>query len=141
NSLRLPGFVIARGMGTAAPLEIVARRAIGTGGSRQVGDVVLLPGPRPGGAFGQRLDRCVMQPGMPFRRHLGGFLAARVQNPAAFAAVQRPALVLVITVAELVGADELAVNPGMQQRSDVHGVSYPPDVPREYGTMRAQGPA
>src|ERR1700731_57138 len=68
-----------------------------------------------------------MQPGVPFRGHLGPFGLASIHDPALFAAGAPAAapqrlrpLLAIITVAETVGADQLAAEPGQQARADRH---------------------
>src|SRR5205814_5009618 len=67
----------------------------------------------------------VVQPGMPFRRHLGAFRLAIVDDPAPLAAepaaAQPPRLVAlqpVIPVAVIVDADRRAAQPGQQPCSE-----------------------
>src|SRR5262249_50718824 len=100
-----------------------AAREIGKGRTGHVWLVRLFPGmPRAGGAR-QFVDR-VVQPGMPFRRHLRSFRLAIIDDPAFLAAGPTPAApqrlsaaLAVIAVTVRIGADQLAAKPSQQARA------------------------
>src|SRR5215472_7575378 len=126
-----PRLVIPGGAGTVAATPDRAGRIIGVRRSSHVRLVRLLPGiARPVGAR-QLVDRMV-QPGMPFGRHLRAFRLAIVDNPtllaagAASAAPHRPAAALaIIAVAVIVRADPFAPQPSQQTRAERHPRSVP----------------
>src|SRR5688500_434388 len=88
---RGPGLVIAGGRLPLAAFERVAGRAIGRRRPGQVRQMLLLPRIAQASAvLGRVLDR-VMQPAMPFWRHLGSLRLALVDDPAALVAALDPA--------------------------------------------------
>src|SRR5262245_59929180 len=58
---------------------------------------------------------------MPFGRHLAGLRYALVEHPAPLPALPLGPLVEVVAVAELVGADKLAVEPSENAGAERHG--------------------
>src|SRR5206468_1581185 len=92
------------------------RRMVGLGGPGQVWLVVLFPGIAL--AWARHLVDHVMQPSMPFRRHLRAFRGPLIDDPApltaeppAAPAGRLVALQPVIAVAIGIGADDLAAQP------------------------------
>src|SRR5277367_1546801 len=84
GSFRRPRLVIASRTIAVAAAQHRAGRMVGQRGPGHVRLVILLP--RMALArLGQVVDH-VMQPGMPFRRHLGAFRLAVVDDPAPVAA-------------------------------------------------------
>src|SRR5262249_3142502 len=80
-------------------------------------------------AVGGQLVHGVVQPGMPFRRHFRGLRRAVIEHPAALAAVAATAgteltarLLPIVTGAVRIGADELALPPREEPRSNGHAV-------------------
>src|SRR5271167_3969958 len=103
-----------------------ARRMIGVGRAGHVRLVLLLPGIADAVSSRDLVDR-VVQPGMPFRGHLRPLRLAVIHDPALFAAgaptaaPQRPGTLLaIVPVAEIVGSDQLAPEPGQQSRAERH---------------------
>src|SRR5271170_7966034 len=81
---RRPRLVIAGGADTVAAAQHRARRMVGQRGPGHVRLVVLFPGMALA-RLRQLVDH-VMQPGMPFRRHLGALGFAIIDHPAPLAA-------------------------------------------------------
>src|SRR5215472_1798577 len=95
--------------------------------------MLLLPGIfRLGLARRRRRVDGMMQPAMPLRRHARGFGDAVIEHPAPLAARHAAAfderaagLLAVIAVAELIGADQLSLEPGVKSRANAHRRSRP----------------
>src|SRR6266436_9641610 len=81
---RRPRLVIAGRAEAVAAAQHRAGRMVGQGGAGHVRLVVLFPGIALA-RLGQLVDH-VVQPGMPFRRHLGALRLAIVDDPAPVAA-------------------------------------------------------
>ena len=96
----------------------MAGRAIAGGCTGGIGEMRFLPGPP--ARIRQRRIRGVMQPGMPFRRHLAGLGHAGIGHPAATRQPGPQALILVIDIAVAVAADKAAAQPCMDAGADVH---------------------
>src|SRR5438270_1636189 len=114
---RGPGLVIAGGAWAMPAAQHRARRVVGLRRPGQVRLMRLLP--RVTLARLRHLVDHVMQPGMPFRRHLRALRLAVVDDPAPFAAEapapEPPRLVAfqpVVAVAVIVGTHERAPQPG-----------------------------
>src|SRR6185312_1836964 len=134
-----PGLVIARRLRALAAAIGVARRPVGERRARLVRLVRLLPGPGRLVAARHDIGRA-MQPGIPLRRHLRGLGLALIEDPAALQAHRARILAAVIAIAEGIGADRLASQPGIEPGTDRHLV---PSMPRrraaDYGTARLRG--
>src|SRR5262245_34107942 len=94
---------------------------MGAGRAGEVGPVRLPPWPRRDLVLGRRYVNGVMQPAVPGRRHGRGFGETVVDHPSPLAPQRRIDLAApgaVVAVAELVLADELAVERGPQQRAE-----------------------
>src|SRR5579863_8935511 len=119
SALRPPGLIIAGGRRPHAGCERRTRRAPGLLRSGQIGQMRQLPGPRLVILIRRRnIDR-VMQPAVPAGRRHRTFGDPGIDDPAAFVAerrVLRPAAGAVITVAKLIGADQLALLPRVEER-------------------------
>src|SRR5216684_4563949 len=114
---RRPRLVIAGRASAVAAAQHRAGRMVGQGGPGHVRQVVLFPGMALA-RLGQLVDH-VMQPGMPFRRHLGAFRLAVVDDPAPVAAespaapprrLVAPEAIVVVAVG--VAADRHPAQPG-----------------------------
>src|ERR1700693_1578573 len=81
---RRPRLVIAGRAVAVAAAQHRARRMVGLRGPGHVRLMILFPGMALA-RLGQLVDH-VMQPGMPFRRHLGAFRLAVIDDPAPVAA-------------------------------------------------------
>src|SRR5215467_4308671 len=82
------------------------------------------------------VDR-VVQPGMPFRRHLRSFRLAIIDDPALLAAGPAPAApqrfsaaLAVIAVTVRIGADQFAAKPSQQARAERHRFIHASSSPR-----------
>src|SRR5216683_3965666 len=120
---RRPRLVIAGRASAVAAAQHRAGRMVGLRGPGHVRQVVLFPGMALA-RLGQLVDH-MMQPGMPFRRHLGAFRLAIVDDPAPVAAkppaaAPRRLLALepVIAVPVGIGADGFAAQPGQYSGSE-----------------------
>src|SRR3546814_13518707 len=82
--------------------------------------MLFLPDAAGGLAAGRRRHDDAMQPAMPFRRHLRRIRRAVVHHPATLPLLPAGPLVQIVFVAELVGADQLPVQPGEEAGSDAH---------------------
>src|ERR1700756_2241634 len=130
GSTRRPRLVIASRWRAMAAAQHPAGRAIRERRACQIGLMRLLPGiMRPLTGFRRRVDG-VMQPGMPLRRHARGLDLAVIDDPASLPARHATAanqlsvtLLPVVAVAELVGADQLALPPREQPRANGHARS------------------
>src|SRR6202158_4267586 len=124
---RLPGFVIAGGGRAAAGFERRARRPVGVRRAGEIRPVRLLPLARLVVLLGRRHVDGVVQPAVPRRRHARGLGDAAIDHPApleAEARIDLAAARAVVAVAEFVLADELAVEPSPQLRTE--GLAVPP---------------
>src|SRR5579862_3244459 len=90
----------------------------------------LLPRPARGRRIRQ-IVRDVMEPPVPFRRHLGCLGLALVEHPAPLPALHAAALderrafpLAVIAIAGAVAADQLAAPPGKEPRPDRHETPF-----------------
>src|SRR5208282_1825765 len=126
GSFRGPRLVIPGRAGPVPAAQDRARRVIGVGCAGHVRLVLLLPGIAD--AIGARhlVDR-VVQPGVPLGWHLGPLRLAIIDDPALFAAGAPTAapqrlgtLLAIVPVAEIVGPDQLAPEPGQQSRAERH---------------------
>src|SRR5712691_6053252 len=120
---RRPRLVIAGRANAVATTQHRAGRMVGERGPGHVRLVVLFPGMALA-RLGWLVDH-VMQPGMPFRRHLGALRLAIVDDPAPVApetpaAEPRRLVALepVIAIPVGVGADIHAAQPGQYSRSE-----------------------
>src|SRR5262249_5547253 len=138
-----PRLIIPGGGGAVAAAQHRAARVIGKGRAGHIRLVLLLP--RVARTVGARdlVDR-MMEPGMPTRGHLGCFRLTIVDDPTLFAtgppaaAPQRLAAPFaVIAVAEAVGSDQFAPQPGQQTRAQRHR-SIPPSLIAIYRTARGR---
>src|SRR6266496_3344164 len=114
---RRPRLVIAGRANAVAAAQHRAGRMIGERSPGHVRQVVLFPGMALA-RLGRLVDH-VVQPGMPFRRYLGAFRLAIVDDPApvapeppAAAPCRLVALETVITIPVRVGTDIHAAQPG-----------------------------
>src|SRR5215831_11478663 len=131
-----PRLVVPGGRRPLAAATDRAAREIGKGRTGHVWLVRLFPGiPRAVGAR-QFVDR-VVQPGMPFRRHLRSFRLAIIDDPAFLAAGPAPAApqrlstaLTVIAVTVRIGADQFAAKPGEQARAERHRFIHASSSPR-----------
>src|SRR5262249_35909117 len=98
----------------------------------------LLPGPGLHPLLGGRHVDRVMQPAVPARRHLRCFRVTVVDHPTSLEMERRIDLAAagaVIAIAELVGADELAIRPGPKLGAE--GGRIPPgEEPQQKGLHR-----
>src|SRR5260221_12470981 len=125
------------------PAQQRAGRAIGKRRAAEIGLMLLLPGiMRPLAGLRRRIDG-VVEPGMPLRRHARRLDLAIIKHPAplaaphAAAANQLPATLLpVVSIAELVGAGQLAPPPWEQPRAVGEA---PSDIPA-YGDRPVRPP-
>src|SRR5205085_6625633 len=124
--------VVAGGRRAPTALQHRSGRPVGEWRAGEVGQVRLLPGIFELAAVGGQLVHGVVQPGVPFGRHLGGLGLALVHHPATLATVAAAAapertrrLLAVIAVAELVGADELALPLREKPRAERHFSACP----------------
>src|SRR5947208_3621088 len=72
---------------------------------------------------------------MPFRRHLAGLGRALVEHPAALALLAPGAAIDEVAVAECIGSDLLAMEPGEKPGAERHGtpkVEGGPEIGRHY---------
>src|SRR5215469_9018064 len=127
TSLRRPGLVVAGGASARPAFQHRAGRAIGGRRASQIRLMRLLPGINRLVGVDRHLVGRMVQPAVPYRRHTRRVLVAAIDHPAAFAAfapaaaLQRPmAAFAVVAVAERVGADELALEPGEDACADGH---------------------
>src|SRR5690606_3848187 len=118
---------------SAAALEDVTRRTIGKLGARPVRLVLLRPGTLHR-LRARRIRQDLVEPAMPFRRHLGCLRRALVEHPPALPLPPTRALVAIVAVPELVGADQFAVKPGEDAGSDGHR----PSVALTQGNWRSR---
>src|ERR1700719_3986564 len=124
---RLPGLVIAGGGRAAAGLQRRARGPVGVGRAGEIRPVRLLPLARLVLLFRGRHVDGVVQPAVPGRRHARGLRDAVIDHPSplkAEARIDLPSSCAIVAVAELVLADEFAVEPGPQLRAE--GLAVPP---------------
>src|SRR5579885_768099 len=125
--LRAPRLVIPGRFGAVYAPQNRARWPVCDGRAAQIRHMLLLPGiMRPLARPRRRVDR-VVQPGVPLRRHARGLDLAVIEPPAPLAArhaaapdESAPRLLAVIAIAELVGADQLALPPGEEPSPDAH---------------------
>src|SRR6266851_6610132 len=120
---RRPRLVIAGRASAVAAAQHRAGRMVGQGGPGHVRQVVLFPGMALA-RLGQLVDH-VMQPGMPFRRHLGALRLAIIDDPAPVAAeppaaapgrLLAPEAVIAIPIG--IGPDGFAAQPGQYSGSE-----------------------
>src|SRR5262245_23435548 len=98
---------------------------MGAGRAGEVGPVRLPPWPRRDLVLGRRYVEGVMQPAVPASRHAAGFGEAVVDHPSPLAPQRRiglPAPGAVVAIADLVRADELAIERSPQQRAERRSV-------------------
>src|SRR5579875_1228351 len=126
-SFRGPRLVVGGDRPAAAAAQDRAGRAIGIGGAGQVRPMLLLPRIAAPAVGARHLVDRVVQPGMPFRRHLGALGFAGIDHPALFAAEAAaparelaPPLLAIVAIAETVGADKLTAEPSQQTRAKRH---------------------
>src|SRR5690242_3395309 len=112
GSIRTPSFVISRcgsafSFGPQAALRVIGRRC-----SAQIRHIILLPDRHFGWIFCRRFGESVVQPAMPFRWNTRSFHSAGIDYPAPLAVFG-----LVISIAEGILPDGIAVKPGGEQRA------------------------
>src|SRR5262245_19328758 len=117
RSVRHPGLVIAAGRCAQPTLQHVPGRPICQVGASQVRLMRLLPR-LAHRATDRRLLHRPMQPAVPFRRHFARLRQALVDDPAALALLSLGALVAIVAIAELGGADLLATEPSEEPRAE-----------------------
>src|SRR6266436_10341274 len=118
---RLPGLIVAGGLGAAAACQDRAGGPVGHRRPRQVGNMRLFPGMRLVGLFGRREVDGVVHPAVPRRRNAAGLGIAVVDHPAPLEAERRIDLAAtgaVIAVALFVLAHQFAEPPGPQLRAE-----------------------
>src|SRR5215469_2440443 len=127
TSLRRPGLVVADGAGARPAFQHRTGRAIGGRRAGQIRLMRLLPRINRLVGVGRYAVGRMVQPSVPHRRHARRVLVALIDHPAAFAALapaaafERPmATFAIIAVAERVGADALALEPGEDACADGH---------------------
>ena len=126
-SVRTPRFVISGCRISSTALRHRSRRLVRRRSAGEIGNVRFLPVPA-GRRVGRHLVGRVVQPRVPFRRHLRTLDLATVENPAA--AASRPGLLLLkIPVPVGVGAYEFSFSPGEQRRSQRSPVSTRSESP------------
>src|SRR6185369_2954556 len=124
---RNPSLVVAGRLGPAALRQGRAGRALGGRRAGHVGPVRLLPGPGLVRLLGWRRVHGVMHPAVPRRADLRGLGVVAIDHPAALEEKRRidlAALGAVVAIAELVLADELAIERGPRLRAE--GLAIPP---------------
>src|SRR5262249_7386437 len=122
---RRPGLVVAGGLGPAALGERRAGGAVGARSAGEIGAVRLPPRPRRHLVLGRGTGDRWVQPAVPGRRPGRGFSHAIVDHPSSLVAERRidlATLGAVVAVAELVLADEFAVERGPGQRAERRSV-------------------
>ena len=111
-----------------ATLIIMAGRPVAGRCAGEVRLMRLLPGSA--AAIGQHRIGRVMQPGMPFRAHAGSIRRAGINHPAAGSRAAYRRALLIILIAETVGADMAALP---QRHQDQAGIAKKPFYPAELG--------